>query len=80
MDVKILNYETVTNPSAWCEIDLKALAHNFQELQKLASKNMSHTLGIMPVIKADASAFGNGLHKNNAGLHRHHRFDMNLLL
>ena len=59
MDVKILNYETVTNPSAWCEIDLKALAHNFEQLQKLASKNMSHTLGIMPVIKADA--YGHGM-------------------
>jgi alanine racemase len=59
MDLKILNYETVINPSAWCEIDLKALAHNFEELQKLAGKNMSHPLGIMPVIKADA--YGHGM-------------------
>ena len=59
MDVRILNYETVVNPPAWCELDLKALAHNFEQLQKLASKNMSHTLGIMPVIKADA--YGHGM-------------------
>jgi alanine racemase len=59
MDVKILNFETVTHPPTWCELDLKALAHNFSELQKLAVKNMSHSLGIMPVIKADA--YGHGM-------------------
>ena len=59
MDVKILNFETVTHPPTWCEIDLKALAHNFEQLQKLATKNMSHSLGIMPVIKADA--YGHGM-------------------
>lgn len=59
MDVKILNFETVVHPPAWCEIDLKALAHNFEELQKLAAKNMTHTFGIMPVIKADA--YGHGM-------------------
>jgi len=50
---------STTQLSTWCEIDLKALAHNFGELQKLAAKNMSHSLGIMPVIKADA--YGHGM-------------------
>jgi len=59
MDVKILNFETVVHPPTWCEIDLKALAHNFEQLQKLATKNMSHSVGIMPVIKADA--YGHGM-------------------
>ena len=59
MDVKILNFDTVTNPPAWCELDLKALAYNFEQLQKLASKNIAHTSGIMPVIKADA--YGHGM-------------------
>ncbi len=59
MDVKILNFETVTHPPTWCDIDLKALAYNFEQLQKLATKNMSHSLGIMPVIKADA--YGHGM-------------------
>lgn len=59
MDVKILNFETVIHPPAWCEIDLKALAYNFEQLQKLSGKNMSHSLGIMPVIKADA--YGHGM-------------------
>ena len=59
MEVKILNFETVTHPPTWCEIDLKALAYNFEQLQKLAAKNMSHSLGIMPVIKADA--YGHGM-------------------
>ena len=43
----------------WAEIDLKALAHNFEELKKLAAKNMAHHAGIMPVIKADA--YGHGM-------------------
>src|SRR5579863_4355641 len=59
MEVKILNLETATHPPAWCEIDLKALAHNFEQLQKLAAKNMSHSSGVMPVIKADA--YGHGM-------------------
>ncbi len=59
MDVKILNSETVTHPPTWCELDLKALTHNFEQLQKLATKNMSHSLGVMPVIKADA--YGHGM-------------------
>ena len=59
MDVKILNFETVTHPPTWCEIDLKALAYNFEQLQKLAAKNMAHAAGIMPVIKADA--YGHGM-------------------
>jgi len=59
MDVKILNIEVATNPSTWCEIDLKALAHNFEHLQKLAAKNMSHASGLMPVIKAEA--YGHGM-------------------
>ena len=59
MDLKILNYETVTNPPTRCEVDLKALAYNFEQLQKLAVKNMAHSLGVMPVIKADA--YGHGM-------------------
>jgi len=59
MEVKILNFETVTNPPTWCEIDLNALAHNFDQLQKLAVKNMTRSLGIMPVIKAEA--YGHGM-------------------
>jgi len=59
MDLKILNFETVVHPPTWCELDLKALAHNFAELQKLGTKNMAHPLGIMPVIKADA--YGHGM-------------------
>jgi alanine racemase len=59
MGVKILNFETTTHPPTWCELDLKALAYNFEQLQKLAVKNMSHSLGIMPVIKADA--YGHGM-------------------
>src|SRR5437016_681843 len=59
MDVKILNYETVAHPPVWCDLDLKALEHNFEQLQKLAAKNMVHSLGTMPVIKADA--YGHGM-------------------
>ena len=43
----------------WCEIDLNALAFNFEQLQKLSEKNMTHSLGIMPIIKADA--YGHGM-------------------
>jgi len=59
MELKILNYETVVNPPTRCELDLKALAYNFEQLQKLAVKNMTHSLGVMPVIKADA--YGHGM-------------------
>jgi len=48
-----------THPPTWCEVDLKALAYNFEQLQKLAAKNMLHPSGIMPVIKADA--YGHGM-------------------
>ncbi|MBF0511943.1 MAG: alanine racemase, partial [Candidatus Omnitrophica bacterium] len=51
--------QTTLHTPTWCEIDLKALAYNFEQLQKLASKNMSHPSGIMPVIKADA--YGHGI-------------------
>ena len=61
MDVKILNFATAIQPPAWCEIDLKALAHNYEQIQKLAVKNMTHSSGIMPVIKADA--YGHGMHQ-----------------
>ena len=44
---------------AWTEINLKALAHNFQQLQKLAGHNMATNAGLMPVIKADA--YGHGM-------------------
>jgi alanine racemase len=59
MNAKELNFETATHPPTWAEIDLKALVYNFEQLQKLAVKNMSHSLGIMPVIKADA--YGHGM-------------------
>jgi alanine racemase len=59
MDSEILNFETTTHSPTWCDIDLKALAHNFEQLQKLAAKNMSHASGIMPVIKAEA--YGHGM-------------------
>lgn len=59
LDVKILNFETVVHPPTWCELDMKAMAHNFEELQKVAASNMSHSLGVMPVIKADA--YGHGM-------------------
>jgi alanine racemase len=59
LQTKILNFETATHPPTWCELDLEALAHNFEQLQKLGVKNMSHSLGIMPVIKADA--YGHGM-------------------
>ena len=59
MDVKVLNFETAIHPPTWCDIDLKALAYNFEQLQKLAVKNMAHSLGVMPVIKADA--YGHGM-------------------
>ena len=59
MDVKTLNPDAISHPPTWCELDLKALAHNFEQLQKLAAKNMSHSSGIMPVIKADA--YGHGM-------------------
>ncbi len=44
---------------AWVTIDLRALAHNLEQLKKLAAKNMSHNAGVMPVIKADA--YGHGM-------------------
>jgi alanine racemase len=47
--------------TTWAEVDLSALAYNFEQLQKLAAKNMSHAAGIMPVIKADA--YGHGMLK-----------------
>ena len=43
----------------WVQVDLKALANNYRQLRQLASRNMAHSLGIMPVIKADA--YGHGL-------------------
>jgi len=59
MDIKYLNLETAYHPPVWCDIDLKAMAYNFEQLQKLAGKNMAHSLGVMPVIKADA--YGHGM-------------------
>lgn len=59
MNVKTLNPETASLSSTWCELDLKALTYNFDQLQKLAAKNMAHSLGVMPVIKADA--YGHGM-------------------
>ena len=59
MDDKILNSPTAAHLSTWCELDLKALAYNFEQLQNLAERNMVHSLGIMPVIKADA--YGHGM-------------------
>lgn len=69
MDDKKLNSEKDLHPQTndstrhegetWVEVDLTALAYNFDQLQKLGVKNMSHASGIMPVIKADA--YGHGM-------------------
>ena len=59
MDVNTVDFETTIHPPTWCEVDLKALAYNFEQLQKLAQKNMTRSLGIMPIIKADA--YGHGM-------------------
>lgn len=59
IDSRLVNFEEAINASTWVQIDLKALAHNFEQLQKLAAKNMSHAAGVMPVIKADA--YGHGM-------------------
>ena len=69
MDDKTSNdsllHEATTNDgprheaTTWVEVDLTAVAYNFEQLQKLGAKNMSHSLGIMPVIKADA--YGHGM-------------------
>lgn len=49
----------VSNIRTWIDIDLKALEHNWAELNKLAASNMAHKSGIIPVIKADA--YGHGM-------------------
>lgn len=59
MDIKILNFDTVIAPLTWADIDLKALAHNYEQVTKLAVKNMTHAAGVMPVIKSDA--YGHGM-------------------
>jgi len=43
----------------WIDIDRGALAHNWDQLTKLAASNMAHQAGIIPVIKADA--YGHGM-------------------
>jgi len=52
-------FNSEISPTTWAEVDLSALTHNFEQLQKLGAKNMSHAAGIMPVIKADA--YGHGM-------------------
>ena len=59
MDDKTLNDSSQHEATTWVEVDLAAVAYNFEQLQKLGAKNMSHSLGIMPVIKADA--YGHGM-------------------
>lgn len=59
MNVRILNYETVIAPLTWAEIDLNAVAHNYEQLKKLSTRQMKHAVGIMPVIKSDA--YGHGM-------------------
>lgn len=59
MEIKILNFDTVIEPLTWAEIDLKALAHNYEQLKKLALRHMTQAAGIMPVIKSDA--YGHGM-------------------
>jgi alanine racemase len=56
---KILPTESAIGPLSWVSIDLKALEHNWNQLNKLASSNMAHQSGVMPVIKADA--YGHGM-------------------
>jgi alanine racemase len=53
------NLHTSAEHWSWINVDLQALAHNFEELKKLAAKNMAYNGGIMPVIKADA--YGHGM-------------------
>ncbi|MBF0504051.1 MAG: alanine racemase [Candidatus Omnitrophica bacterium] len=55
----MLNFETPLHPLTWVDVELSALAYNFEQLQKLAIKNMSHSSAIMPIIKADA--YGHGM-------------------
>ncbi len=59
MSVAIASTKLHFPPSAWVEIDLKALAHNYVQLKKLAAANMAHNSGLMPIIKADA--YGHGM-------------------
>ncbi len=56
---KHLDPTTAIHPLTWAHIDLKAIQHNWTELTKLATTNMAHNAGIMPVIKADA--YGHGM-------------------
>jgi alanine racemase len=56
---KSLSTQVTLSPLSWVHIDLKALEHNWVQLTKLASSNMAHQAGIMPVIKADA--YGHGM-------------------
>ena len=50
-------------PTAWAEIDLKAVRHNFRELRKLAfdqlEPRISRSVDILSVVKADA--YGHGM-------------------
>lgn len=55
----ILQTEPTIHPLTWAHIDLKAIQYNWTELTKLATTNMAHNAGIMPVIKADA--YGHGM-------------------
>lgn len=55
----LIKEEKALHPVSWVQVDLKALAHNWVQLTKLASSNMSYNAGIMPVIKADA--YGHGM-------------------
>jgi alanine racemase len=57
--IQILNADAALHPITWVEIDLKALAYNYEQLNKLAQKHMAHGLGVMPVIKSDA--YGHGM-------------------
>ena len=58
MTTTILDKSSST-PAVWAQINLKALSHNFRQLQKLARHNMTSNAGLMPVIKADA--YGHGM-------------------
>jgi alanine racemase len=51
------------NPTAWAEIDLKAVRHNFRELRKLAFEQLepriNRSVDILSVVKADS--YGHGM-------------------
>jgi alanine racemase len=52
-----------SDPSAWAEIDIKAIRHNYRELKKLAGRQLDRRVNpevhLLSVVKADA--YGHGM-------------------